>query len=298
VLQLVNCRNPLEARAIHTVSNIGYTTMSFACRLPLTNFLACVFVLFSVKTWKNEHYEYHGQCDMVLAKDAEFANGLGLEVQIRTKLVRFWSYIKSAAIRIGSDIVEIEGTADNSDFALHYWINLEYRGEVGTLGGFPLTIKKPKATSHKTIIEIDLSSKYPGQMIEISAWKEFIRVDFKNGSEASYGNTVGMLGDFKTGQTLSRDGVTVMDDFWAFGNEWQVLPTDDMLFHSVEQPQFPKKCIEPEDPQGERRRRLEESSITEEQAERACDGIKDPLDRKDCVYDILATQDLDMTGAY
>jgi hypothetical protein len=235
---------------------------------------------------------------MILAKDAKFANGLGLEVQIRTKLVRFWSYIKSAAIRIGSDIIEIEGSADSSDFDLHYWINLEYRGKVGTLGGFPLTIKKPKATSHKTIIEIDLSSKYPGQMIEVSAWKEFVRVDFKNGSEASYGNAVGMLGDFKTGKTLSRDGVTVMDDFWALGNEWQVLPTDDMLFHSVEQPQFPKKCIEPEDPRGERRRRLEESSITEEQAEKACGGIKHPLDRKDCVYDILATQDLDMTGAY
>jgi hypothetical protein len=180
---------------------------------------------------------------------------------------------------------------------LHYWINLESKGEVSTLGGFPLTITNLKGKS-KVIVEIDLSSKYPGQMIEISAWKEFVRVNFKNGSEASYGKTVGMLGDFKTGKTLSRDGVTVMDDFWALGNEWQVLPTEDMIFHSVEQPQFPKKCIQPEDPQGERRRRLEESSITEEQAEKACSGIKDPLDRKDCVYDVLATQDLGMTGAY
>eukprot|EP00980_Cylindrotheca_fusiformis_P022982 scaffold9979_cov130-Cylindrotheca_fusiformis.AAC.1 len=28
------------------------------------------------KTWKNEHFEYHGQCDMVLSKDPEFSNGL------------------------------------------------------------------------------------------------------------------------------------------------------------------------------------------------------------------------------
>ena len=233
---------------------------------------------------------------MVLTKDSEFANGLGIEVQIRTKLVRFWSYIKSTAICIGNDIFEIEGSADPT-VDLHYWINLEYKGEVSTLGGFPLTITNLEGKS-KIIVEIDLSSKYPGQMIEISAWKEFVRVNFKNGSEASFGKAVGMLGDFKTGKTLSRDGVTVMDDFWALGNEWQVLPTEDMIFHSVEQPQFPKKCIQPEDPQGERRRRLEESSITEEQAEKACSGIKDPLDRKDCVYDVLATQDLDMTGAY
>eukprot|EP00980_Cylindrotheca_fusiformis_P028986 scaffold22689_cov163-Cylindrotheca_fusiformis.AAC.1 len=107
-----------------------------------------------------------------------------------------------------------------------------------------------------------------------------------------------MLGDFKTGKTLARDGVTEMDDFWALGNEWQVRPTDDMLFHRVEQPQFPKRCVEPEDPQGERRRRLSESSISEEEAEKACDAIEDPLDRKDCVYDVLATQSIDMTGAY
>eukprot|EP00980_Cylindrotheca_fusiformis_P008662 scaffold1848_cov111-Cylindrotheca_fusiformis.AAC.3 len=38
-------------------------------------------------TWKGEHFEYHGQCDMVLTQDSEFANGLGLDVHIRTKLV-------------------------------------------------------------------------------------------------------------------------------------------------------------------------------------------------------------------
>jgi hypothetical protein len=57
-------------------------------------------------------------------------------------------------------------------------------------------------------------------------------------------------------------------------------------------------CIDPEDPRGDRQRRLDESSIKEEDAEAACAGLKDPLDRKDCVYDILATQDLDMAGAF
>jgi hypothetical protein len=37
-----------------------------------------------------------------------------------------------------------------------------------------------------------------------------------------------------------------------------------------------------------------ESLMTEAQAEAACASIEDPLDRKECVYDILATQDIDI----
>ncbi|KAL3932014.1 MAG: hypothetical protein SGBAC_011048 [Bacillariaceae sp.] len=249
------------------------------------------------KTWKNEHYEYHGQCDMILVKDPEFANGVGMEIQIRTKLVRHWSYIKNVAIRIGNDILEIEGSADMEE-EFRYWYNLEYRSEMQTLGGFPIILKKREYSHYKRGLEIDLDSIFPGEKIEVSAWKEFVRVDFKNASAASFGKSVGLLGDFSTGKTLGRDGVTVHDDFFRFGNEWQVLPYEDMMFHIVEQPQFPKSCILPEDPQGQLHRRLDESSVLEEDAEKACANLKDELDRKDCVYDILATQDLDMAGAY
>jgi hypothetical protein len=133
-----------------------------------------------VITWKGEHFEYHGQCDMILTKDDTFANGLGLELQIRTKLVRFWSYIRNAAIRIGDDILEIEGSADpvlteaNND----YWINFEYQGELTTLGGFPVKHHLKDMYQSKRWFEIDLSSKYSGQKIDISTFKEFVRVDF------------------------------------------------------------------------------------------------------------------------
>jgi len=146
--------------------------------------------------------------------------------------------------------------------------------------------------------EIDLSSKYPGQKIVLSTYKEFVRIDFENGSEDAFGNTVGLLGDFKTGKTLARDGKTVLDDFAELGNEWQVRADEDMLFHDVSPPQPPQKCIEPEDPRGDRRRRLAEGTVFEEEAEKACSHLKSMLDRKDCLYDILATQDLDMVGAY
>lgn len=264
----------------------------------------------SVKTWKNEHFEYHGQCDMILAKDDSFADGIGLDVQIRTKVVRYWSYIKAAAIRIGEDILEVEGGPESAT----WWFNnerhieshtkvetigglLEVKSEwKGLLGGFPVTHKLK--SGWKQIFEIDLSSKYPGQKIILSTYKEFVRVDFENGSEESFGNTKGLLGDFTTGRTLARDGLTVMNDFWEYGNEWQVRPFEFMLFHESSEPQFPERCTLPESPRGNRRRHLEELTVTETQAEAACSHLKDPLDRKDCVYDIVATQDLGMVGAY
>lgn len=245
---------------------------------------------------------------MILVKDPDFANGLGLEVQIRTQLVRYWSYIRNAVVRIGDDILELSGSSSVDDDGVHdddevgtdYWINFEHQGELSTMGDgsllFPVELKVNCAA--KRSLTIDLDSLYPGQKIVLSTFKEFVRVQFINASADSFGNTVGLLGDYNTGKTLARDGVTELSDYWEFGQEWQVLPSDHMLFHNVAAPQFPEMCRLPEDPRGARRRRLDESSITEEQAEAACASLKNAIDRKDCVYDILATQDMDMVGAY
>jgi hypothetical protein len=103
-----------------------------------------------------------------------------------------------------------------------------------------------------------------------------------------------MLGDFRTGKTLGRDGITELGDFSMLGNKWQVLPDENMLFHDISKSSFPEKCIVSEEPRGERRRRrLGEPSITEEQVETPCAAsIDDPVDRKDYVHDILVTHDV------
>ncbi|CAJ1968718.1 unnamed protein product [Cylindrotheca closterium] len=248
-----------------------------------------------ITTWRNEHYEYHGQCDLVMLKNPSFADGMGIDVQIRTKIVRFWSYIKNVAIRIGNDIIEIEGNGDMEDPEAKYWVNYEYQGDLDRIAEFPVTHEA--STNYKRIFKIDLGSKYPGEFIKIQVYKEFVAVKFSGGSTA-FGTSVGLLGDYYSGKTLARDGETVLNDFAELGHEWQVLPSEPKLFHAMEHPQFPEKCLEPEDPRGERRRRLAESGITIEQAEEACKTLNDPLSRKDCVYDVLATQDLDMIGAF
>jgi hypothetical protein len=100
-----------------------------------------------------------------------------------------------------------------------------------------------------------------------------------------------MLGDFRTGKTLGRDGGTELGDFSVLGNKWQVFLDENMLFYDICKPSFPEKCIVPEEPRGERRRRrLGESLITK--SKRRLPGcaasIDDPVDCKDC----LVTQDM------
>ncbi|CAJ1963414.1 unnamed protein product [Cylindrotheca closterium] len=248
-----------------------------------------------IVTWKGEHYEYHGQCDMVMVNDPLFADNAGLDIHIRTKLVRFWSYIKNVSIRIGSDILEIVGNPDIKSREPMYWVNYEYMGDLDTIGGFPITYVATSGS--KSVYEIDLSSKYPNAKIIIKIYKEFLRIKME-GKEEVWGNTVGLLGDYHTGETIGRDGVSVFDDYYKFGSEWQVNPTDPKLFQTLETPQYPEKCMLPDNPSGDRRRRLDEESVSMEEAEKACSTLKDPKQVKDCVYDILATQDLDMVGAF
>ncbi|KAL3939124.1 MAG: hypothetical protein SGBAC_006104 [Bacillariaceae sp.] len=222
-----------------------------------------------------------------MVSNKDFADGRGIDIHIRTKIVRFWSFIENAVIRIGNDILEIAGSSEKGK--ARHWINYEGMGELETVGGFPVTINPGKNK-----YTIDLGSLYPGEKIEIKTFKEFVGVKIVGASESSFGNSAGITGDFLTGNTYARDGSTVLNDFTELGNEWQVLPSDGRLFHELARPQFPEKCWLPEDPRGARRRRLAESNITEDQAETACAGLEDDFSRKGCVYDILATQDLDM----
>ncbi|CAJ1934981.1 unnamed protein product [Cylindrotheca closterium] len=179
-----------------------------------------------------------------------------------------------------------------------YWFNFDYQEDTKTIGGFPLRITEGYGANRKHGFEIDLTSKYPGVKIMIGTMKEFVKIEFIGASVEAFGSAVGMLGDFETGKTFARDGATVLDDFNDFGNEWQIQPSDNMLFHDISNPQFPKRCVLPEDPQGQRRRLLTEASVSIEDAEKACASLTDAIDRKDCVYDIIATQDMDMAGAY
>jgi hypothetical protein len=49
---------------------------------------------------------------------------------------------------------------------------------------------------------------------------------------------------------------------------------------------------------GSLRRQLKEKVVTEEQARKACMHVSDHEMRKECIFDVLETEDLEMADAY
>jgi len=250
------------------------------------------------RTWAGEHFEYHGKCDLELLSDPSFADGKGIDVHARTEIIRSWSFVKKTAIRIGSDVLEVEGSKD--DYENHYWINDAYLGDLTTFGGFPISFKQLNKKAF--VITIDLQNE-DDQTIIIRTYREWVRVEFMNANERMYGNTIGILGNFATGIKLARDGITGINNYNKFGQEWQVRSTS-KLFREEEGPQYPETCVMPTNAHaGHNKSALRASrrltvSVSETDAEDACAYVADGGDRKECIYDVLATEDVNVAGAY
>ena len=56
------------------------------------------------KTWTDECFDFHGECDLLLVDAPKFQEGLGLQVQLHTKIRYGHSYIETA--KIGPDVFE------------------------------------------------------------------------------------------------------------------------------------------------------------------------------------------------
>lgn len=237
------------------------------------------------KTWTGEKYDFHGACDLVLLKDPAYGNVLGMDIHIRTKFTRQWSYISTAVLKIGDETLEVMGGHE-----VKYWINkIEGQDLSGGISGFPISRKK--ISSKSTQFEVDLKD---GSVVLFRTFKDFVSVEVDRANYNNFAGSLGMMGNFH-GEKIARDGRTVVNDSNAFGLEWQVLPSEPMLFHNVEGIQSPEKCLLPV--QSEVRRRLRESSISVKDAEMACARVSEE-DRDSCIFDVIATNDKDMAGAY
>jgi hypothetical protein len=242
------------------------------------------------KTWRGKHYDFNGECDLVLLHNAEFESGVGLAVHIRTKIRRDMSYISSAALRIGSDILEVASQGV-------YWFNGVLKADLpAELAGFAFSHTQPTATQH--MFEVHLGGR---EHIKLKTYKDFVSVLIEQGESEHFGQSVGLMSDFGKGHMIARDGKTVIDDANAFGQDWQVLHTDPSLFQTLRFPQHPNVCTMPTPVQANhlRRRLAETSSVDEAAAEKACEHWGEQ-GKDDCVFDVLTTGDLEMAmvGAY
>jgi hypothetical protein len=242
------------------------------------------------KTWRGERFSYHGECDLVMFKDPEFESGLGFDVHIRTQIRREFSFIAFAALRIGQDVLEVASQGV-------YWFNGVLNADLPQeISGFAFSHTQPTKKEH--VFEVLLGGR---ERIKLKTYKDFVAVLVEQGKAANFVNSVGLMGNFRTGHMLARDGKTVMDNWNAYGQEWQVLDTEPSLFQAVRLPQHPNVCTLPTPKQtSQLSRRLAATSSDELlAAEKACEQWGEGKD--DCVFDVLATGDLDMavvSGAY
>ena len=100
---------------------------------------------------------------------------------------------------------------------------------------------------------------------------------------------------------MARDEITEIKDADAFGKEWQVLASEPNLFPDAsDSPNRATECVMPSQTAAEtrrKRRRLGEAMLDEDIATEACAHVE--LEMRDaCIFDVLATNDKDMAGAY
>ena len=110
--------------------------------------------------------------------------------------------------------------------------------------------------------------------------------------EKSYG----LLGDFKTGESLGRDGRVISDNV-EYGMEWQLQEHEPKLFRETREPQLPKnKCNMPTVSVPSRRRLRVQDPQLFEKAQIACGHAGAEFDA--CVDDVMNTGDVSYAEAF
>ena len=215
-------------------------------------------------------------------------------MEARTTTRYDYSYIESAAIQIGNDILEV------SSFG-HYSLNGISKAAMPALLGDNFIVEhQQKMKKNQHIFTIDLEE---GRNIVIKVYKDLVYVDLniRQGHKLEFQDGVGMLGSYFNGTRYGRDGVSIIQDDIEYGQEWQVRDTDAQLFMTQRAPQWPTKCKMPNPVErAESQRRLGEAVVSAEQATAACAHIKNQHSHDMCVFDVMATADLSVArgGAY
>jgi hypothetical protein len=240
--------------------------------------------------------------DLKLTSVPKFDGRVDLDIHIRTTILSSYSYIETAAVRIGDDTLEVSSWGEYSlngveGAKLPNYSQVLLRGKtqpLPKLAGYDVFHTEVNAKKH--VFEIILGQ---GENITLSNVKGIVGITINHGTAASFGRAVGLLGNFE-GKMLGRDGVTDLHrDMDAMAQDWQVRDDEPMLFQSSRAPQYPEMCRLPNVVEKEARRLGE--GITEDVAMVACAHLKNDVNAfAACVYDVTATNDLDLaqSGAF
>jgi len=248
-------------------------------------------------TWSGEHFDFQGECDLVLVDNPTFKTDVGMHIHGRTKLHGSWSAFSSVAVKMGEDVLEVHGSAAPFINGVELPVApMEYGAEFLLpikLAGFDVSVQNTGPNSRKYIIHLG-----NGERIFINNFKEFVDLDIENVQSSEFMGSSGLLGNFNAGTKLGRDGKTVIEDEDVLGQEWQVTDTDPQLFTLVDGPQYPGKCNMPEKlSAAQRHLRALTKKVSEDDAKNACANAK-PDRMQNCIADVFGSDNIDMAGIY
>jgi len=124
-----------------------------------------------------------------------------------------YSFITSAALRIGDDVLEVGSFGD-------WTVNSVNRADLSsggglTIGGYP--IHYTEISDKRTKFDVVIGKS---ENITLSTFKDMVSVAIQGPNIDHWAHSAGLMGSY-FGKTLARDGKTVFEDMDAFGQEWQ-----------------------------------------------------------------------------
>jgi hypothetical protein len=204
---------------------------------------------------------------------------------------------------VGQDVVEIEGRGEPWDAcasAIHY-IN----GNIHAPLPFHLSEKHPLTRTHQNHCNADRSNCVEAILYQIDfgslgivqVMQKFgvLQVSVAAKNNTSFSESVGIMGHFNKPGFVARDGTTTLADSNQFGQEWQVLSYEPMLFQERRAPQNPEQCTLPSI---SAHRRLGENSALLQIAREVCSKIHEEASKELCVYDVTASGRVEAASIY
>lgn len=249
------------------------------------------------RRWGQQNHDtFHGECDLVILHAERFHDHQGLDFHVRTTMhENMYSYIDSAAVGIGENVVEVQ----NGKIILN---KIEYTDEDLPVrfgeGERAYEIGLTRVQYNKAgdeIIRRTYSLKLDDEsQILFKFYSHFMTFELI-GHDDFFGAS-GMLGAYPSGIMVNREGKE-MENFVDFGFEWQVSPSDAVLFSELRAPQLPyERCRIPSQTAQTSRRRLlrgETNDALLDKAKEAC-AKQTVGDFKLCIDDVMMTGDLGM----
>ena len=223
-----------------------------------------------------------------------------MRVHIRTKIETWWSYVSSAAVQIGEEVLEVTGGSQAEWLYINGIANEPLEDDVWFKVEFSGLILRFKQSGQRREAHIYLGN---GEKLFLKAYKEFVKVEMDAHGSKHYEGSLGLLGRFPDGKRVGHDGITFIEDVNEFGQAWQVKEEEPKLFSTYEGAGIvpaSRQCLLPTDTKqmAQLRKRRLASGIPMEEAQKACAHLESAADRKACVFDVVSTQDVDMASVW